>query len=403
MSYADSLYKVSINTPAGAVECVGGSFNGVPFFVEESSISGGRNVVTTALPFTADHVNEDLGQKVKEYPIRFYLVGADVEQQREALEEAFNTEGAFELIHPHYGRFFARCTSYSLSFSNSEQEYIAGDVTFVAESDPKKAALAVVDDKGKAAMKARAAGKAASDKFKTNFNPVRAAESIVKNLNSAVNYCLDSVEKARNMMRRYDEFVSNISQIRDNIGTLLKTPGEFAQRIQNIIFMTVETFDPQGGFNGYVNESLVLMDSIEMKDEILDVDRLENSINSLFLMNAAAMVARSALESTFSNAEEVNEMQQNIERTFENAMGKVTDFDDYQTLADLLAVVLKYLTDVVANLAVIVELPLNNSRDALTVCFDCYGSLDRLESVLERNEIVDPMVITRKSLKVLSK
>ena len=51
----------------------------------------------------------------------------------------------------------------------------------------------------------------------------------------------------------------------------------------------------------------------------------------------------------------------------------------------------------------IVELPLNGTRDILSVCFDCYGSLDRVDEILERNDVGDPLVMTRESLRVLSK
>lgn len=49
--YADTLQKVVVNTPAGEVECVAASYNGVPFFVKVAKSSGGREIVTSVLPF----------------------------------------------------------------------------------------------------------------------------------------------------------------------------------------------------------------------------------------------------------------------------------------------------------------------------------------------------------------
>ena len=131
--YANSLHKVQIDTPQGVVECVAASYAGVPFFVEETASSGGREVVTTPLPFSDSHVNEDVGKKVLGITCTIYLTGADCETKRERLEEALNKEGAFEFIHPHYGRMNARCTAYSLSFKKAEQEFISGELTFVPE------------------------------------------------------------------------------------------------------------------------------------------------------------------------------------------------------------------------------------------------------------------------------
>ena len=44
--YADSLYKVRVNTPSGEVECVAASYNGIPFFIEETA---GQQVMTPSL------------------------------------------------------------------------------------------------------------------------------------------------------------------------------------------------------------------------------------------------------------------------------------------------------------------------------------------------------------------
>ena len=81
-AYANSLYKVQIDTPQGVVECVGASYAGIPFFVEESASSGGREVVTKPLPFSDSHVNEDLGKKVLSISCNIYLTGVDCESKR---------------------------------------------------------------------------------------------------------------------------------------------------------------------------------------------------------------------------------------------------------------------------------------------------------------------------------
>ena len=46
---------------------------------------------------------------------------------------------------------------------------------------------------------------------------------------------------------------------------------------------------------------------------------------------------------------------------------------------------------------------MNGTRDALSVCFDVYGSLDRVDEIIGRNKLGDPLVITRRNLRVLSK
>ena len=62
MAYIDTLQKVTIPVRGEPVECIAGSFKGVPFFFESTDFSGGgRNVQTNSIPFSNDHVNEDTG------------------------------------------------------------------------------------------------------------------------------------------------------------------------------------------------------------------------------------------------------------------------------------------------------------------------------------------------------
>ena len=402
--YANSLHKVSIDTPQGVVECVACSYGGVSFFVEESASSGGREVVTKPLPFSDKHVNEDLGKKVLSISCNIYLTGVDCETKRELLEEAFNKEGAFEFVHPHYGKFNARCTAYSLSFKKNEQEFISGEATFVPEQEVKKQARSVTDLRGVAISKSNASLDASKSDFAENFSVLGMAKAVVDSVADFTTKLLDDIENARSSIRSVSQFVNTISQIRENIQIVLMTPADFANRIQNLLTMVDETFDDPA--NKYVNESLTMMTSVMERERIsanAAADELTAQMDRLSLMSAAAMASRSVMNSKFLSADEALEMQTALTDVFDAAAGYVENADDYAALMDLQATSLKYLRDEMTKLAVIVELPLNGTRDILSTCFDCYGNLDRVDEILERNAVGDPLVMTRSSLKVLSK
>lgn len=403
--YANSLHKVLIDTPEGVVECVAASYAGVPFFVEETSSSGGREVVTKPLPFSDSHVNEDLGKKVLGITCSIYLTGADCETKREQLEEVLNKEGAFEFIHPHYGRMNARCTAYTLSFKKTEQEFIAGELTFVPEKDVKKQAKSVEDLRGVTMAKSDAALDSSKSKFSQLFSIAGKAKAVVDAVADSTTKMLDDIEDARGSLRKVSAFVNTISQIRENVQLAMMTPGDFANRIQNLLTMVDETVSDDGE-NGYVNESLVMMSAVLAKKQAganVAANDLSAEIDRLALMSAASMAVRSVMRSKFTSADEALEMQSAVAAGFDAACEAVDDADDYITLMDLQAAALKYLRDEMTNLAVIVELPLNGTRDILSVCFDCYGNLDRVDEVLERNDVGDPLVMNRSKLRVLSK
>ena len=216
---------------------------------------------------------------------------------------------------------------------------------------------------------------------------------------------MDEIEKVRASIRDVSEFIQTLSKIRENVQLIMKTPADFADRIQLLLTMTKETFSPEGGFNNYVNESLTVMSSKKDHSKMVGVaaNELGSVVDRLVVMTSACMAARSVVDSTFVSTDEALEMQNAVVAAFSSAMQVVDSSEDYSNLSDLQASALKYLRDEMSRLADIVELPLSATRDVLSICYDCYGNLDKLDDIIERNAIGDPMMVTRNSLKVLSK
>lgn len=403
--YADTLQKVVVNTPAGEVECVAASYNGVPFFVKVAKSSGGREIITSVLPFSNKHVNEDSGKKVRSFSCTIYLVGVNCDVDREKLEEEFNKEGYFELVHPYYGKFNARCPAYEFEYNSDIQEYVTGEVTFVQESEPKQSARSVEDLRGVSIEKSASVLTSAKSNFVENFSIASKAKSIVDTVVGYTNQALDMIENARSSLRNVAEFVNEISKIRENIELILNAPADFASRLQDLLTMVKETFSTEDAANNYVNESLTIMsDTISARASSSDLvaGEMTGYIDQLIVASAASMVARSVVDCSFKSADEAGELQTRVSESFRVAAESATSIEDYANIMDLQATSLKYLRDEMSKLAVVVELPLAGSRDILSVCFDCYGDLDRIDDILERNQIGDPLIVNR-SIKVLSK
>lgn len=403
--YADTLQKVVVNTPAGEVECVAASYNGVPFFVKVAKSSGGREIITSVLPFSDKHVNEDSGKKVRSFSCTIYLVGVNCDVDREKLEEEFNKEGYFELVHPYYGKFNARCPAYEFEYNSDIQEYVTGEVTFVQESEPKQSARSVEDLRGVSIEKSASVLTSAKSNFVENFSIASKAKSIVDTVVGYTNQALDIIENARSSLKNVAEFVNEISKIRENIEIILNAPADFVSRLQDLLTMVKETFSTEDAANNYVNESLTIMsDTISARAGSSDLvaGEMTGYIDQLIVASAASMVARSVVDCSFKSADEAGELQTRVSESFRVAAESATSIEDYANIMDLQATSLKYLRDEMSKLAVVVELPLAGSRDILSVCFDCYGDLDRIDDILERNQIGDPLIVNR-SIKVLSK
>lgn len=80
------------------------SFRGVPFFVESSSANLSRRTTVHEFPGREDVLVDDMGRGPDRFQIKAYVVGADFDTARDALEAALLTPGAGTLVHPTRGR-----------------------------------------------------------------------------------------------------------------------------------------------------------------------------------------------------------------------------------------------------------------------------------------------------------
>jgi hypothetical protein len=55
------------------------------------------------------------------------------------------------------------------------------------------------------------------------------------------------------------------------------------------------------------------------------------------------------------------------------------------------------------NIAVVLEKDVDYSNNILQLCYDVYGSVDRVDEILERNSLVQGLFVLPGKIKVLSK
>lgn len=97
------------------------SFRSVPFWTRSYDAPIGRRVVIQEYPLRDLPTAQDLGRATREFSIDAYVLGDDYDRQRNALQQAIETPGAGELIHPKLGRRMVVLTDGSLSERNDEQ------------------------------------------------------------------------------------------------------------------------------------------------------------------------------------------------------------------------------------------------------------------------------------------
>ena len=399
MAAIDELERVDITVDGVTVNVVGGSFKGVPFFVDDYEMQGGgRNIVSNPVPFSSNYINQDLGGKIPTHPINVYLIGRECKQARDNLIAVCNEEGAGELVHPFFGRFQAECISLTAAGGKSGVNYCTLQVEFrpvsAAEGRPVQANLA-----GIAKAAASEFQKISVDKFSDSFTVSGKGKGVVDLAVEFTQKAMDAVLSARQALATVNDFVSAVGAMKANAATIMMAPADFVTRLENIVTATKEMF-------GIESEENDVDEYLDMLERVRDLESGENpagKIAATFKNFAASMVASSLLDAKFSSVDDAAAMQNKVANTFGWLLEQTDDVDDYMSISNMESASLGYLRSTMENIAVVLEKDISYSNNVLQVCYDVYGSVDRAEEIIERNGLVQGLFILPGKIKVLSK
>jgi prophage DNA circulation protein len=102
------------------------SFRGLPFAVRESRIQKGRRTAVHEYPYRNDVWVEDLGRGVRHISLSGFLIGDNVYQQSQAMQDAVESSiGLVPLVHPSLGTIYVTCISFSCN-ENADRGRVVG-------------------------------------------------------------------------------------------------------------------------------------------------------------------------------------------------------------------------------------------------------------------------------------
>ena len=168
------------------------TFRGVPFVVESAELGGGRRGVTHEYPGRDAPFREDLGRSAREFTVEGYLVGTDVQAQRERLQAEFEAEGPGELVHPYYGTRRVAVTGVRFRTSSKEGRFVSVSIEFVETPAEPAQPSAVPDAQAAALTSVVVARSAAVSVFLARYN----AGLLMDSVSGAVDAAGESVRAA---------------------------------------------------------------------------------------------------------------------------------------------------------------------------------------------------------------
>lgn len=418
MAYLDTLRAVKIQINGKDVEVVAGSFRGVPFFVASHQLGTGRRIAVHEYPGLDDPFNEDLGRASRSISLEGYLLGDDVQDQKNKLISACETAGAGVLIHPYMGSLTVKCSDLKISENAKEKRWVGVALTFVKDPKTAPAAKYSVDKKATAKVKAAAGISATKSNFSKSFSLLKAAKSTVQAAVDLTNKALDQVEALRDTMRDVAEFVEKIKQVRANIDLLLMTPGDFANRIEALIASTVDAVSFGSTEEKAKFARSQLLEGIKMSTMLVNTKAVPNqtaverrkqaqnqaALVSLFQEIAAHDMANKLVDAKVTSVQDAGTLQESMAAAYETLLEGTDNPDAYQTIQDTEAAALAYLRETSADLAVVLTVTPERTVPSLVLSFEIYGTNQRAQDLVDRNGVQHPGFIRGgRALEVLSK
>ena len=404
MAWQDSLSKVT--HPDGR-SLIGGSFRGVPFFVESSDRSGGRRIVTHEFAQNDLPAHDDMGRKARTFNVSCYVLGDDYVAQRDALLSALEDQsGAGELVHPYFGTKRVRAGSISTRESTADGGFASFQIEFL--DAPLSAAPTIVKDYSTLVVSvADAAFISNQTEFEERYNVVGQA-----------NFAVESLR---------DELVSLTAKMDSGLSRVTETTQELALLSVNVdlITNTAETLvrTPADVIDTFLDTVLQLEESIEASPkEVLsalmdayDIQPIEDSpgdsstrvlerANQLALSDALrrALVIQASkmmVDVVFETTEDATELRDRAIAALDELALTAGDVA-FQSIVDLRSALYQAVPGD-SVLASVQTIQRNVDLPSILLSHQLYGTSKNEQDISDRNEAQHPAFMSG-PIKVLS-
>ncbi len=383
------------------------SFRGVPFFVESSRPTFGRNIALHEYPDQAPPFPEDLGRRARTYDVEGYVIGEDYRAGRDRLIEAVELEaGAGDLVHPYFGTVRVVARSISISETAREGRMARFAIEFVEA--PIASAPAAVEDLGDVLEVATTTlFQATGDDFEQSWNPVDEPATLVEAGAAQASgfWSYLSNLQLRGPIEKVGEWRDRLTELADTTEARLRSPGGFASDVSSLL---EDLLDAVGSRKAAIEAYLGLgkvktAPSFGTSASSRKADQNRDAIGRLFREHAAALAARASGEATWSSYDDALAARGRAL----DALSAAQDVAGDATFREL-AAVSRALTDALplapGTLPRITTYDVVESTSALVVAYRLFDDVTRADEIVERNAIANPLAILGgQTLEVLSR
>ena len=371
-----------------------GSFRGVEFKTQAHTVTGGRRKQDREFAKRDEGNSEDLGKKLKTFTLELYVIGSDYFEQRDALEEALDTEGPGELIHPYRGTLQVQAGIYSLTETVAETRMARFSVEFTLAGVVKFPGV-VEDDLAATTENADAVIEDSKNFFENTLDTVNEAAFVIQGAADDVAALVDNIEKA---ITSVTEPVANltfaISNLKADINDLIKLPGELADRISSVFDDLLAEFEDDPS----TSERVLGVFGNTLSDQFIPPvgttpSRVTQTGNQTAIKNfgtelGLANQAKAAVEVDFVSTDTALQSRNAIVNGLAAQLDAATDDDLFQSIKDLQTSLSRALPRTGTTELITFTPP--QTTPAIVIAYNLFENLEKETEIIDQNDVEHP-------------
>lgn len=370
----------------------GGSFRGVPFFVESHDFSGGRRKADHEFPERNISRSEDLGRKIRNFSLTCYVLGDDYFDKRDALLDALESNGSGVLIHPYLGRKNVQVGDVSLSETVREGR-IARFNFDCTETGEVKFPDEAVDTKQKSISAADSVIEESATFFESIFSvaaqPAHVINGATQDLDNALTFLEDSVTK---FTEPIDSVTFAISEFKAAKEALVRAPGKLADVI---VATFANLFEELSGspevaqlvFGNFAQFALVPV-AVTTPSRVKQNEN-QQAIENVFKQQSFSNEAKAAVDREYRSANEAIVVRDMLVENLDLQLEVEGIGDDlFQSIRDLQSAVVRTLPPPSAG--TIIEFTPAKTTPAIVISYNLFKDISKEDEIVTQNGVEHP-------------
>lgn len=331
------------------------SYKGFPFLVNTETKNGGKKVVSHEYVNSNKRFTEELGQLPPRFTIEAILHGDNAIVDRIVFEDILDQPEVGELVHPVYGSIQVKSTTHSVSSSQTSIGEFRYSINFETSEDNVTSSPDITSS-SQASSDAATARNTLDDTLESKYRPPtipKTLSAVASKGDSIFDKVFTAVSSATNQIQsKVSDFTKIVTDARSKINTIVQQASTMKSSLKDmyaaalqIVETPADLFDSWKDLTdfGFLEDPLGIfstgtsttsdssaVDTFHRKEE--DADR--TTLNEHTRLTSLVNLYESSAHKDYDTEDEINEVREFLNTTYNKQMELFTVDDSDNTLTD---------------------------------------------------------------------